>query len=165
MKTFIITLIGLVVASVQLYAQPLITNITANGTYRLLSSGVDIKNVKVWSASPTTLYFYDVNSMSAPYYGTNTVNAEWVTRSSSLTTNVTSSIGYGGYTNYYTNVGIATTLSTNAAATNQAPKVIALSVPANVWYDADVDVSTTKGLTVFALPATNVSLTIDYKSK
>lgn len=161
----LLLIIGLAIASVTLNAQILVTNITANGTYRLLSSGANVKSVKVWSTSPTTLQFYDANVMTAPYYGTNYVTAQYTSRVTSPTTNVTEYVGYGGYTNYYTNIGVSTIGIVSMASTNQLQKMFVVSIPASTWYEADLDVILNNGLVVYALPATNVSLTITYSGK
>ena len=80
-------------------ASTVITNIAANGTYRLLSSGANINNLKFYSTSPATLLFYDETTMTAPYYGTNKVIGSYVSSSSTVTTNVLGPIiGGSGYT-------------------------------------------------------------------
>lgn len=146
-------------------ASTVITNITANGTYRLLSSGANISNLKFYSTSPATLLFYDETTMTAPYYGTNKVVASYVSASSSVVTNVQGPIiGGTGYTNYITNIVLSTSYTTNAAATNEASKVYSVYLPASTYLNVDTDLTLSKGLVVYALPATNVSVTIDYKA-
>lgn len=145
-------------------ASTLITNITANGTYRLFSSGTTITGFKFYSTSPATLLFYDETTMTAPYYGTNQVLASYVSASSTIATNVTGPyVGPSGYTNYMTNIVLSTSYTTNAAATNQAAKVYSVYIPASTYLNVEADILTTKGLVVYGNPATNVSVTIDYK--
>lgn len=142
---------------------PLITNITANGTYRLMSSPANIKQLKFYSTSPATVLFYDESTMTAPYYGTNTVLASYVSASSSITTNVSGPfIGSNGYTNYTTNIVLSTTYTTNSAATNEATKVYSAYIPPSTYVNVDTDIVLRKGFVVYALPATNLSVQVIY---
>lgn len=106
------------------------TNVVA-GTYVLLSTRATIKSVQIMATNNTVVEFYDQNTVAAPYYGTNVVVGAYQSRTSYTTNYAYSYIDFGGYTNWYTNSGIATVLVTNAAATNRLPISGAFSATAN----------------------------------
>lgn len=143
-------------------AAVLSTNVTAGGVHLLSTNRASVYSIELTSDKAVTVDFYDCESLAAPYYGTNSTSAAYTTRSSYATNYVTSMIGYNGMTNWYTNAGIWTITSTNAAATNALPVMISTSVGANQSKTLLTDALFVRGITF--RPSTNVSIIINYRS-
>lgn len=161
MKKFIIASI-LALSCMAVSAATLATNLAANGVYLLSTNRASVYSIEVSSASPTTLYFYDVNSAAAPYYGTNVVNAAYITRTSSAVAWASNFVNAYGYTNWWTNNGIASATVTNAAATNRAPVMIGVVGAANTYVVYNTDALFARGISVHAPTATNAAIVINY---
>lgn len=161
----IIGLLCLVIC-IDLNAAILLTNIPENGGYRLLGSGANIKSLKFYSASESILKFYDENDTSSVVFGTNQRVLIYRMRISSIVTNVSGPyVGGSGFTNYMTNIVLSTSLTTNGIAPlTEAPRVFEVYIPPATYLNIDTDTVLVRGLFVHADPATNVSVTIDYKN-
>jgi hypothetical protein len=138
--------------------------LTANGVYLLSTNRAAVYSIEISSTSPCALDFYDVRSAAAPYYGTNNVNAEYVTRTASMVSYASNFIGSYGTTNWWTNYGIASVNTTNAAATNVAPVLVGVVGAANTYIVYNTDALFSKGISVNARQATNVAIVINYSS-
>jgi hypothetical protein len=161
MKKFIVLTI-LALSCLSVIADTIATNIPSNGVYLLSTNRAAVYSIEVSSTSPTTLYFYDVNSAAAPYYGTNVVNAAYITRTSSTVSWASNFVNAYGYTNWWTNYGIASATVTNAAATNRAPVMIGVVGAANTYVVYNTDALFSKGIAVHAPVATNAAIVINY---
>src|SRR5215471_7531163 len=85
------------------------TAVLATGTPTLLSTNrASVYQVEATSTGGGLIQLFDSDNTAAPYYGTNYVNAAYATRITYPTNYVTSFIGYNGFTNWYTNLGIWT---------------------------------------------------------
>lgn len=140
------------------------TNLPANGTYLLSTNNASVYSVEITSSSVAMLQFFDMDSLAAPYYGTNSTNGAWVGRLTYPTNYVTSFIGYNGYTNYYTNVGMWTISQTNAASTNALSPLFTAVTAGNTYAVYNVDALFSRGISVLANPCTNVSIVINYRA-
>ena len=137
MKKLLITLL-LAIAFVAQAELTLTTNVAA-GTWVLLSSRAHVSTVTVIGTNNVTVRLYDQNTLADPYYGTNVVIPEYVSRSSYPTNIVNTFIGYQGLTNSYTNTGIFSYYVTNSASTNvlQVSAALSGSATAPVTYSGD----------------------------
>lgn len=141
------------------------TNITAGaGTYLLTSDRVAAYSFEVSATNAYTLYFYDSpNANSVPgtgegVWGTNVVNAAYISRSTYATNMAVSFTNYNGYVNWNTNSGLWTVTTTNAAGTNSLPLALSIPISANETRVTYASVLFTRGI-VFRTTG-NVSLTV-----
>lgn len=163
-----IKLIGGVLLLIGMAAQAAIvsTNTTEGETFVLRSGRASVYSITLSTTalSPATVRLYDnTNAVdSDPYFGTNYVTAEYISRASYPTTIVDSYISPVGFTNWYTNTGIYTYTVTNAAATNELTPNAVLAVGANSVMAYDMDSLFVKGITVMA--DTNIGIIVNYRS-
>lgn len=133
-----------------------------------------------------TIQLYDCDTLgyvtNGPAFGTSIVSAAYTYRSGYPTNYVTGPyvVGYGtnyaaipvgsyNQTNYITNAGFWTLTATNAAATNKANPLLALTVGANAYAIYNVDALFSRGIVAMgfgtnAINANGVGLTIYYRS-
>lgn len=170
MKKLLLTgllMVGLAAqASAALIATNL-TTVTAGGDkFLLLSDRASVYSVEI-SVNPSItasalVKLYDQSTVAAPYYGTNYVTAEYVSRSTYATNVASSYIGFNGVTNWYTNTYVYTYNVTNAAATNALSPSAAFVAAPGTYTVYDVDALFTRGIVVHT--STNVSMVINYRS-
>jgi hypothetical protein len=135
--------------------------LTANTPVILLTNNVQVVNVQASVPSGSGMvYIYDHNNAAAPYYGTNWVSSAYVAQVQYPTNFVTTYVGYNGYTNYYTNVGLWTATITNAAATNALSPQATLPVYASMINQLTTPVMCNLGISVVA--TVNCSVVISY---
>lgn len=159
----ILAILGLMLA-IKASALTLSTNITSsvNGVFLLSTNGMSVYSVEITGAYPANVVLYDMDSIAAPYYGTNYTTSAWTGRTSSLVTNATSFVGYNGYTNWYTNITMQISSQANAAATNNLPPMGSFAVSGGSYAVYNTDIMLSRGLCV--LVNTNVSLVINYRT-
>lgn len=162
MKKLILIIGLLVMFCVSAMSATIATNLAANGVYLLSTNRAAVYSVEVSSTSPCALEFFDVNTVAAPYYGTNVVNSAYVTRTATTVSWPSNFVNAYGYTNWWTNYGIASATVTNAAATNQAPIMIGIVGAANTYVVYNTDALFSKGISVRATTATNAAIVINY---
>lgn len=138
------------------------TNLPATNAVSLLTTNrASVYQIQLESTVAGTIHFYDCDSVADPYFGTNYVNAAYVSRTSYATNLVTSYVGTTGVTNWYTNAGLFTLNVTNAANTNQLPRLISLVYGANQATTYNIDALFVRGIT--ALSSTNVGVVLYYR--
>lgn len=152
---------ALLAAGLAANAQVIATNVAAGGTYLLSTNRASIYSVEITSSNPVQVDLYDADSLAAPYYGTNYVNAAYQYRTTYTTNYVTSFVGSTGYTNWYTNAGLWTLTLTNAANTNQLPKAFSAVVAGNSYAVYPTSTLLINGVVMRA--STNVAITILYR--
>lgn len=154
------------VACVSFNASALVlgTNIATSAAFRLLTGKGSVNSIMISSTNPVVLKFYDNNNMAAGEFGTNVcVTNTYVTKGYAVSNIVSSYVGYNGYTNWYTNAGMFTYSVTNAAATNEAPTLFSVALPANVASGViPIDAAFSKGLVVLGNTSTNAYVIINY---
>jgi hypothetical protein len=157
----IAVLIGLTVAA---NAAVFSTNIVATASTNILltTSRASVYSVELTSPASTMIELFDCDSVAAPYNGTNSTNASYVSRTTYATNIATSYVGANGYTNWYTNSGLWTVTTTNAASTNALTPQLTFVAQANTVGSYSTDALFTRGICVRC--TTNVTLVINYKS-
>jgi len=133
-------------------------------TVILTTNRVNAYSVELTATANALVNFYDIDVTNAPYYGTNYVNASYVSRTSYTTNLVTSFVGYNGYTNWYTNQGIFTLTVTNAANTNALAPLFSAAIGPNVLTTYSVDALFARGLVAVATKGTNINIVVNYRS-
>ncbi len=131
----------------------LVVSLTAGVAKIALTNNVEVVNVTLnttAAAGGSLVRFFDSSSTNDPYYGTNYVNASYVSTASYASNVVTSYVGYNGYTNWYTNTGSYTLYTTNAANTNNLPAKGAAFVPYNAIATLDTPMAFQQGISVLA---------------
>lgn len=161
MKKLLFSVIALFAAT-SLFGEVIMYTAAAPGTYLLSTNNISVTSVEITSPTTTTVQLFDCASVADPYFGTNYVTSAWVGRQSLATNLVSSYVGYNGYTNWYTNVGIYTITVTNAAATNALPAMGAFGVSANAYATYSFDALFTRGVCA-TIGATNASVVINYR--
>lgn len=137
----------------------------ADTFYLLSTNRASIYQVQLEAgATPGYVWLYDNFATNNPFWGTNSVvtNGNIVTVTSYPSNYITSFVGYNGYTNWYTNAGIATVLTTNVGTTNALSPTLALSVGVNGQVVYNVDALHVRGIT--ALASSNLLVTIRYRT-
>lgn len=160
MKKILIGL-GLMTLAVSLNAAVLATNLAVGGVHLLSTSAANVYSIELSSDKAATVEFFDCEQLTAPAYGTNYTNAAYVSRTTYATNYVTSMVGFNGMTNFYTNAGLWTVTTTNAANTNRLPTMIAGTIGANQSKVILTDAMFTRGITVKV--STNVDLVLNYR--
>ena len=160
MKKFITSAVLGIAFALSAQAAIMTLNTTTNNVYLLSTNGVDVQSIAVSSAYSASVELFDLDTLAAPYYGTNKVTSAYATRTSFPTNYVTSYVGFTGYTNWYTNAGRWTLVTTNAAATNSLVPLSAFAIGANQVANSDDPVTFAKGITVRA--NTNTTIVIYY---
>jgi|ERR1041385_490119 hypothetical protein len=155
----------LAIATLTMEAQQVLTFTTpaTNGVVLVSTNRASVYQVEVTSTASGLLSFYDANQITVPIYGTNYTNAVYTTRTSYPTNYVTSFVGYNGFTNWYTNAGIWTLVSTNAANTNALSPLFSVPVVANTLAVVNVDALFVRGITCLST-ATNSGVVLSYRS-
>lgn len=92
--------------------------------YSIESSTTNAMTFKLWDNDNTTNV---PTSADTGFWGTNFVNGAYISRSSYLTNIATSYVNPLGYTNWYTNSGLWTVTTTNAATTNAMNPMLTVS--------------------------------------
>lgn len=148
--------------SVSALAETVSANTTTNGWYLLSTNRASAYQVGIVAGSqPVTVSLYDCDMITDPFLGTKYTNAAYVIRTTIASNYVTSFVGYNGYTNWYTNVGIATLTTTNAANTNNLPAIWSGGAPANSYVTIGIDALFVRGIT--AVVNTNATVSVDYR--
>ena len=160
MKKLLLSLVLL--CGLKASAATIVVNATTNGFYLISTNRASVYSIQLTGANGGTVRLFDSDTVADPYYGTNYVNAAYTTRILYATNLVTSYVGSNGYTNWYTNAGIYSLVTTNAANTNVLPVVAAFSVAAGQQTILDTDALFVKGIT--AIITTNVTLILNYRS-
>lgn len=132
------------------------------GTFVLLSSRAHASTIILTGTNTTTVYLYDMNTLAAPYFGTNTTNAAYTSKASYPTNIATSFVDYQGLTNWYTNTGTYTYLVTNAVGTNALTPIAVLSVGSGIPVVYTGDWLFSKGISVRS-PSQTVGITVTYQ--
>lgn len=161
MKKILLSIVAIIGFNVAINADVLSTNVTSGGMHLLTTSRANVANVTISSDKNVTVYLYDADSLDAPYYGTNYVTGAYPTRTSYATNYVTSFVGQNGYTNWYTNAGLWTITTTNAAATNALASQ-AFTIGANTAVAYDVNLLFVNGITMRT--TTNATIVLNYNS-
>lgn len=156
---FIIALIGLTYSA---HSAQIVVNATTNGFYLLSTNRASVYSVEVTSANPAVITLYDCDSVAAPFFGTNYTNAAYTSRIAYSTNLVTSYVGTTGFTNWYTNAGLFTLTTTNAANTNALPSMAAFVVSGGTYAVYNIDALFARG--ICATITTNASMVINYRS-
>lgn len=147
MKKLILSLVLSLAAVAAIQAQVIIsTNVTSAGTTLVSTNRVSAYSFEVAATNAITLYFYDQDNMADPYFGTNWVTGAYISRSTFPTNIASSYVNPNGYTNWYTNAGLFTLTTTNAAATNSLPAMAVINVGANETRVAYVPAIFTRGI-------------------
>ena len=161
----LLTIIGLSAVLVSAYGAQIATNLatTAVGgnAFLLLTNRASIYSVELTATVPALIRIFDANSLAAPGYGTNWVNAAYTAVNTYSTNYVTSFIGQNGLTNWYTNAGVYTYTSTTAANTNQLTPSASFAIAAGTYAVYNTDALNTKGIVVHS--STNSSIVINYR--
>lgn len=160
-KTLIVA--ALIFASTVSHAAVFSTNIANPGTFLLFTNRASVYNIEITCTANALVNFYDCDSLAAPFFGTNYTNASYVSRTTYSTNYVTSFVGYNGFTNWYTNAGVWTLTSTNAANTNALTPAFSVSSAANTYTTVNTDAVFARGVSV-VVTGTNVSLVVNYRS-
>jgi hypothetical protein len=133
--------------------------LAANTPLIILTNNVQIVNLQVSVPSGSGIVsIYDCTNAAAPIYGTNFVTSMYVYQTQYPTNFVTSYVGYNGYTNWYTNVGLWTATVTNAASTNALAPQAQLPVYANMINQLTTPVMCNLGVSVVSTVACSVTL-------
>lgn len=148
-----------------LEAASLSYNTTTNGGVYILSTNrASVYQIEVTAGNAALLNFYDCDTLTQPVFGTNYTNAAYVSRTTYATNLVTSFVGYNGYTNWYTNLGVFTINVTNAIATNHLPLLFSAVVAANTYAVYNVDALFVRGIALEVPTGTNISVVVNYRS-
>ena len=163
MKKLLIITAALLV-SMQAFAAS--TAVTVAGTAAKVAALVStnrmiLYSVEVTGTQPVTVELFDCGSITAPYLGTNYVNEAYSSRLSYATNIASSYVGYNGYTNWTTNVGIFTYSNYVAKATNALSPLLSFVVAGNTYAVYNVDAIFEKGMCSRA--DTNASVVLNYR--
>lgn len=143
------------------FADSIVVNGTTNGFYLISTNRASITSVELTGANPGTVQLFDSDTVAAPYFGTNYVNTNYLYRVTTNGTYVTNYVGYNGYTNWYTNVGVLTYTLTNAVFTNPLPVLGAFAIAGGTYAVYPADILCVRGIS--ATITTNVTLVINYR--
>lgn len=126
-KLLLIALAAL--STIGAYAQNSVSaSLTAGAsTYLISTNRLRVYSIEVTTTNAQTFKFWDNDNTNnvptaatAGWWGTNFVNGAYISRSTYPTNMATSYVSPVGFTNWYTNAGIWSVTTTNAAATNAA---------------------------------------------
>lgn len=138
------------------------TNLPATNAVSLLTTNrASVYAIEISSDKAGVVDLYDSDTLADPYFGTNYVNASYVSRLTYATNIVSSYVGTTGVTNFYTNTGVFTASVTNAASTNALPKLVSLAFGANVAQTYNIDALFVRGIT--ARHSTNLNIILYYR--
>lgn len=165
MKKLLLTL-GLAIVGFTAFAQiPLSFTGTTNGFYLLSTNRASVYQVVLSVPSgqvPSTVTLYDCDSIAAPFFGTNYTNAAFTNYITYSTTMVSSSTGYTGYTNWYTNVGVFTLAVSNRPNTNVLPPIASFTVAGGATIVYNVDALFARG--ICAAISSNITGVVNYRT-
>lgn len=165
MKKLLLTL-GLAIVGFTAFAQiPLSFTGTTNGFYLLSTNRASVYQVVLSVPSgqvPSTVTLYDCDSIAAPFFGTNYTNAAFTNYITYSTTMVSSSTGYTGYTNWYTNVGVFTLAVSNRPNTNVLPPIASFTVAGGATIVYNVDALFARGMC--AAISSNITGVVNYRT-
>lgn len=163
MKKLLLTIGLCAAATFSTFAQfPIATNTTLGGVHLLSTNRASIYSIELTSDKSVTVSLFDQDTLDAPYYGTNSVNAAYTISLRYPTNYVTSYIGQNGITNWYTNAGIYTYSSPVAANTNALTPGGVFVVGAGTYAVYNTDLLFTRGIVMVS--TTNVSAVVNYRS-
>jgi hypothetical protein len=126
MKKLLLLTLALV-STVSAFAQNQVSATLANGatTYLLSTNRLRVYSIETTTTNAVTFKIWDNdNTNNVPtaattgWWGTNFVNGAYISRSTYATNLATSYVSPVGFTNWYTNAGIWSVTTTNAAGTN-----------------------------------------------
>jgi len=159
-------LLGTLLAAISSQAAVLSFSTTTNGYYLISTNRASIYSIEISTPSANatgfTMQMFDCDNIAAPFYGTNYTNAAFVGRTTYATNLVSTFVGNNGYTNWYTNVGVYTLTSTNAASTNPLTPMAAFTVAAGTYAVYNADALFARGICITA--NTNASVVVYYRS-
>lgn len=126
MKKLLIVLLTLATATgAMAQATASLTINAAPGLFLISTNRLKVYSIETATTNAAAFRLWDndntnnvPNASTNGWYGTNFVNASYVSRASYLTNLTTSYTNPVGYISWYTNVGMWTVTTTNAAATN-----------------------------------------------
>lgn len=134
-------------------------------TILITTNRASVYSIEITATANAVVKFYDIDATNDPYWGTNYVNSSYVSRNTYASNAIVSSfVGYNGYTNWYTNTGVYTVQTTNAANTNALQPMFAAVVAGNTYATYSVDALFVRGIAAVATSGTNVSIVINYRS-
>jgi len=148
--------------AVSSFAAQITTNVTTGGVVLLSTNRASIYSVEITSDKAVLVELFDQDSLAAPYYGTNYVNAAYPYRTTYATNYVTSYVGNNNFTNWYTNAGVWTLTLTNAASTNALTAAFSAATAANTYSLHTADVLMVNGVAMRT--TTNASVVINYRT-
>ena len=158
-------LIGTLIAACfsQVQAASLVVNATTNGFYLISTNRASVYSVEITGAYPGVVTLYDCDSIAAPFFGTNYTNAAYTSRTSYASNAIVNSwTNLQGIVSWFTNAGLYTITTTNAANTNALPAMAAFVVAGGTYAVYNIDALFARGIS--ATITTNVSLVINYRN-
>lgn len=126
MKKLLLLTLALV-STVSAFAQNQVSSTLVNGatTYLISTNRLRVYSIETTTTNAVTFKIWDNdNTNNVPtaattgWWGTNFVNAAYTSRATYATNLATSYVSPVGFTNWYTNAGIWSVTTTNAAGTN-----------------------------------------------
>lgn len=162
---------ALVGLSVSAYAQSILsTNITAgSGLHLITTNRAVVYAIEVSSTNSYRYDFYDNDSITPTsgatpgWYATNVVTGSYVSRSSYPTSYVQTYVSPNNFTNWYTNRGTWSILTTNSAATNTYPPTATVTTAGTETRVSYITATFARGI-VLATTG-NGSITIYYRNE
>jgi len=143
----------------------LFTNVSAAGVHLLSTNRVRVYSIETSATNAVTFKFWDNDntthvpgSASPGWWGTNFVNGAYVSRSTYPTSYVNTYIGYNGYTNYTTNVGIWGLTTTNSASTNAVTPIFQAATSGAETRVSYVDATFSRGILMGVSGAGSVTI-------
>jgi len=169
-KFLLLTLAGLLLASSAVAQNTATLTIsTAPGLFLIGTNRMKVYSIETTSTNAVSFRFWDNdNTNNVPtaattsgWWGTNFVNGQNISRSTYSTNYVTSYVSTVNFTNWYTNAGIWSVTTTNAAATNAVVPLQAVNNGAAETRVTYADVLFTRGAIVHA--SGNGTITFYYR--
>ena len=127
MKKLLLLVLALV-STVSAFAQNSVSSTLVNGatTYLLSTNRLRVYSIETTTTNAVTFKLWDNDNTNniptaantAGWWGTNFVNGAYISRTTFPTNIATSYVSTVGFTNWYTNAGIYSITTTNAASTN-----------------------------------------------
>lgn len=172
MKKLLILIVMLAV-SASAFAQNIatLTFNNAPGLYLVTANRAKVYSIETTSTNAVGFRFWDNDNTNnvptaattAGWFGTNYVNGEYVSRSTYATNLVTSYTNPVGYASWYTNVGLWSVTSTNAASTNAVSPLVSINNGGAETRVTYVDGIFTRGVIVHATG--NGTVTLYYRDE
>lgn len=136
MKKLLLLALALV-STVSAFAQNSVSSTLVNGatTYLISTNRLRVYSIETTTTNAVTFKIWDNDNTNnvptaatAGWWGTNFVNGQYISRATYATNLATSYVSPVGFTNWYTNSGIWSVTTTNAAGTNAT---VAMATVAN----------------------------------